>query len=72
MGLPIRIPHVAPEEVGVELGRCDIGMAEEFLHDTQVCPAIEEMRRKRVAQRMGMDLTPEACRDGSRANRRPG
>ena len=42
MGLPIRISHVAPEEVGVELGRCDVGMAEEFLHHTEVGPAIEE------------------------------
>jgi hypothetical protein len=37
---------VAPEEVGVELGRCDIGMTEEFLHHTKVCPAIEEVRCK--------------------------
>ena len=46
MGLPIRIPHVAPKKVGVELGCCDVGMTEEFLHHTEVCPAIEEVRGK--------------------------
>ena len=46
MGLPIRIPHVAPEKVGVELGRCDIGMTQEFLHHPEVCPAVEEVCRK--------------------------
>ena len=43
MGLPIRIPHVAPEKVGIELGRCDISMTEKLLHDAEVCPAIEEV-----------------------------
>ena len=46
MGLPIRIPHVAPKKVGVELGRCDVGVAKQFLYDAKVRPAVEEMRRK--------------------------
>jgi hypothetical protein len=37
---------VAPKKVGVELGCCDVGMTEKFLHHTEVCPAIEEVRGK--------------------------
>ena len=63
---------MAPEEVRVELGRCDIGMAEKLLYDAEICPSIEEVRCKRVAQRVGVDLASKACRHGSGPNRRPG
>ncbi|MFM2193605.1 MAG: hypothetical protein RLZZ460_275, partial [Chloroflexota bacterium] len=72
MGLPIGITHVASKKVGVQLGRCNIGMTKKFLHDTKVRPAIEKMRRKRVAQRMGVNFLPQVCCDGSSADRRPG
>lgn len=38
--LPIRIPHVAPEKVRVELGRGDVSMAEKLLHHAEVRPTI--------------------------------
>jgi hypothetical protein len=46
-------------------------MAEEFLHHAKVCPAIEEVRRKRVAQRVGVDLASKICGNGGTANGRP-
>src|SRR5690349_6988864 len=41
--------------VGVELGRTDTRMSEQFLNDPQVGAALEEMRRERVAERVGAD-----------------
>ena len=46
MGLPIRIPHVTPEKVRVQLGGGDIGMAEKLLDHTEGRSAVEEMCRK--------------------------
>ena len=37
-------------EVGVDLGRLEVRVAEQLLHDPQVGAALEQVRRERVAQ----------------------
>ena len=63
---------MAPQEVGIELGRGDVRMAEQLLHHAQIGTTIEQVRRKGVAQGMRMDLRAEPCALGSGANDRPG
>ena len=42
--------------MSVELGRSDIGVAEQRLEHTQISPALKQMRSKGMAQHMGTDL----------------
>ena len=42
-------------DMGVNLGGGDIGMAEHFLHDTQIGPAAEKMRGERMPQHVRRD-----------------
>lgn len=44
--------HALTRDVGVDLGGGKIRVTEQHLHDSQVCPMIEEMGRKCVAQRV--------------------
>ena len=39
--------------VRVNGGGRNIGMAQEHLHRTQISPMVEQVRRKRMAQRVG-------------------
>ena len=43
-------------DMGVNLGRLNIGMTEEFLDDSQIRPAGNEVRSERVPQNVGMDF----------------
>ena len=37
-------------DMGINLGRCDIGMAQKFLDNTQVRPAFKQMRCEGMAE----------------------
>lgn len=71
MGALIRVANVAPEQVRVELRCGDIGVPEQFLNHAKVGAAIKEVRRKRVAQCVWMNLPAKT--DGTRSgpDRRP-
>ena len=42
-------------DVGIDHGRADIGMAEEFLNGSYIVPGFEQVRREGVAQAVGMN-----------------
>ena len=71
MGALIRVADVAPEQVRVELGCGDIGVPEQFLNHAKVGATIKEVRRKRVAQRMRVNLPAKASGTGGGPDRRP-
>ena len=50
VGLEVRLLQLLAGEVGVELGRRQIGVAEHLLHRAQVAAAGEQVRREGVAQ----------------------
>lgn len=56
----MRFVHGSPQTVachmGVDLGGRKILMTEQFLHDAQVRPVVEQMRRKAVTDHMRMDM----------------
>jgi hypothetical protein len=49
----------------VDPGGADIGVAEPFLHLSDVCLVVERVGRGRRAQCMCADLEPEPCRIGA-------
>lgn len=52
MGPHVDLTDVAAVEVGVELRRGDVGVAEKLLDDAQVGASLEHVRREAVAQRV--------------------
>src|SRR4051794_28021861 len=57
MGMRLEV-QLAPPPIGyvrVELGRREVRVAEHLLHAAQVGSPLEEMRRERVAEQVGMD-----------------
>src|SRR2546425_12417898 len=46
--------------MGVDLGRCDVGVAEHGLHGAQVGAALEQMAREGVAEHVRRHLGPES------------
>jgi hypothetical protein len=52
--------HSSPQTVAchmrIDLGSRKILMAKQFLHDTQVCPVIQQVGRKTVPDHMRMDM----------------
>lgn len=42
--------------MGVNLGRLQRGMAEQFLHDPQICPTLEHVGRRAVPQGVGTQI----------------
>ena len=50
MRLAIGVAQGGVGEVGVDLRRLEVGVAEQLLHDSQVGAALEQMRRERVTQ----------------------
>jgi hypothetical protein len=71
MGALIRVADVAPEQVRVELRCGDIGVPEQFLDHAKVGAAIKEVRRKRVPQRVRVNLPAETGGTGGGSDRRP-
>ena len=51
-------------DVGVDLGRGDVGVAKEFLDDAEVGAAGEEVRGEAVAHEMGVDVGFESRAGG--------
>lgn len=47
-------------DVSVDLGRGDIGMAEEFLNDPQICAVFEEVSREGMAEQVRVDVLIDA------------
>lgn len=43
-------------DVGVELGGGDVGVAEEFLNDSEVCAAVEEVGGEGVSEGVRVDV----------------
>jgi hypothetical protein len=50
---PVHLPEVLPVQMGVDLRRGDVGVAEKLLDSRQICPSLEEMGREAVAEGMG-------------------
>src|SRR2546428_14153328 len=46
--------------MGVDLGRCDVGVAEHGLHGAQVGATLEQMAREGVAEHVRRHLGPES------------
>jgi hypothetical protein len=67
MSPKIRLSSPAVRDVGVQLGRAEIGVAEHLLHATEVGAALEEVRRERVPEQMRMDT----LRIEARGSRQP-
>src|SRR5262245_60964672 len=59
----VHLAQPARRDVRVDLGRGDVGMAEERLDDPEIGTAGEEMRREGVAERVGRDAAAEARRE---------
>ena len=55
----MQVAHHSPgalvEHVGVNLGRRDVGVAEQILDDAQIRAVLQEMAREGVAQHMRAD-----------------
>ena len=64
MGLPIGGLQAARRDVGVDLGRGQVLVAEQLLDDPQVGAAVEQVGRERMAQRVRRDADRQA---GARA-----
>ncbi|MEY3553512.1 MAG: hypothetical protein RL735_1860, partial [Pseudomonadota bacterium] len=59
-------PRPLIENMGINLCCRDIGMAEQFLHDTQISPILEKVAGKSVAQDMRADeIGPQAGSGGA-------
>jgi hypothetical protein len=71
VGALVRVADVAPEQVRIELRCSDIGVPEQLLDHAKVSAAIEEVRRKRVTQRVRVNLPAETGGAGGSSDRRP-
>ena len=58
MGRLVDGPEAVAGQVGVDLGRREIGVAEQLLHGTQVGPAFEQVRSVRVPERVRVQGAP--------------
>lgn len=43
-------------DVGVDLCRSNVGVTKHFLYCAEICTTLEEMRRKRMAEHMRMNV----------------
>ena len=71
----VHVADRARRQMGVDLRRGDVGMAEHRLDGAQVGAALQEMAREGVAQRVRRDRArgcPRAARSSSRCPRAPG
>lgn len=58
MGLVVASTEAFRAHVGIDLGGCQAGMPQEFLHDPQVCPAFKQVGRRAVPKTMGREIWP--------------
>ena len=80
VGLEVELAPPPVGDVGVELGRAQVGVAEHLLDAAQVGAALEQVGRERVAQQVGVDAArlepgdrgqPAQDQEGARAGQRP-
>jgi hypothetical protein len=65
MRLEVQLPTAPIGYVGIELGRCEVRVAEHLLDGTQVGSSLQEMSREGMSQEMWMDaLRLEPCLAG--------
>ena len=68
MGLEVDVSSPPVGDVRVALRRPEVGVAEHLLHGAEVRSALEEMRRERVPEEVGVDAARlEACPIGQLA-----
>jgi len=61
----VNLSEAGGVDAGVDLGGVDVGMAEEFLYDSEVRAAGEEVRGEAVPEDMGVDIfEPGGCCGG--------
>ena len=58
-------------QVRIDLGRGEIRVAEHLLHGPKVCAPLEQVRRKRVAQKMGVEPSFDPGAGGERVQTPP-
>lgn len=51
--LRMQVLQALPRHMGVDGGGGDVGVAQQHLHGAQVCPVVEQMGGKGVAQGVG-------------------
>jgi len=66
MQIPNQAFEALVQHVGVDLRRGDIRVAKKRLHDAQVCPVVQEMTGKRMAQDMRRDFPRAQPRGGGK------
>ena len=54
------ISQPAARDVGINFCGADVGVAEQFLNDTQVCAVFQQMRGEAVSQHVGSDVAAHA------------
>src|SRR5688500_13566756 len=64
VGLAVGLSNVVGGEVGINLGRGDVGVSEERLNAAQIGAALEQMCRKRVPKLMRRDRLRDAHLSG--------
>ena len=70
MGSVVDLREMAEVELGVDLRRRDVGVAEQLLHRAQVAARLQHMRRERVAQHVRVDVCRHAGGDRARLQAR--
>jgi hypothetical protein len=55
MRLEVQLPTAPVGYVGIELGRCEVRVAEHLLNGTEVGSSLQEMSREGMSQEMWMD-----------------
>src|SRR4051812_14570396 len=62
MALLVNLEELGGVHVRIALRRAEAGVAEQFLNDAEIGPALQQVRRKRMAQRVRTDSQPRAAR----------
>src|SRR5687768_9782435 len=61
MGAVVHAPEPLAVDVAIDLGRRERGVPEQFLDDTEVGAALEQVRRERVPEPVGVRREPAEC-----------
>ncbi len=56
MGTHVNIPQFFFGQVGIDLGRRQLFMSQKFLHTPQICPSVQEVGGKGMAEHMRMNV----------------
>ena len=70
MRLIIDLGQMLEVEVGIHLGRRDMGVSQQLLYGAQVAAGLEQVGSKGVAQDMGMDLVVQTLLAGAQGHAR--